>query len=98
MDFKVIEASPEEDIRKLGDLFIDKFQNGLAVIIQGKGDKISVLFKSFKGVKDINCSNLLKDIFGELGGRGGGKPDMAQGSLEMSKKEQLLNIISQKIN
>ena len=98
MDFKVIEASPEEDIRKLGDLFIDKFKNGLAVIIQGKGDKISVLFKSYKGVKDINCSNLLKDIFGELGGRGGGKPDMAQGSLDLSKKDQLLNIISQKIN
>ena len=98
MDFKVIEASAEEDIRKLGDLFIDKFQNGLAVIIQSKGDKISVLFKSFKGVKDINCSNLLKDIFGELGGRGGGKPDMAQGSLDMSKKDQLLNIISKKIN
>ena len=60
MDFKLINASPDEDIRKLGDLFIDKYNNGI-LIIQNKGvEKISVLFKSFKGVSAVNCSNLLK--------------------------------------
>ena len=98
MDFKLINASPDEDIRKLGDLFIDKYNNGLAVIIQNKGEKISVLFKSFKGVSAVNCSNLLKEIFGELGGRGGGKPDMAQGSLDASKKEDLISLVESKIS
>ena len=98
MDFKLIDASPDEDIRKLGDLFIDKYNNGLAIIIQNKGEKISVLFKSFKGVSAINCSNLLKEIFGELGGRGGGKPDMAQGSLDASKKGDLISIIENRLS
>ena len=97
MDFKLLEASSDEDIRKLGDLFIDRYKNGLAIILQNKGNKISVLFKSYKGVKDINCSELLKGIFGALGGRGGGKPDMAQGSLEASKKDELIKLIKQNI-
>ena len=98
MDFKLINASPDEDIRKLGDLFIDKYNNGLAVIIQNKGEKISVLFKSYKGVSTINCSSLLKEIFGELGGRGGGKPDMAQGSLDASKKDELISLVESRIS
>ena len=30
--------------------------------------------------KNIKCSNLLNDILSTVNGRGGGRPDMAQGS------------------
>jgi alanyl-tRNA synthetase len=98
LDFKHINAEESEDIRKLGDLFIDKFIKGLVVITQEKGNKVSVLVKSYKGVSEINCSTLLKEMIAEFNGRGGGKPDMAQGSFDVSFKDQFFKKIKSHIN
>lgn len=97
MVFKHIDASTEDDIRKLGDLFIDKYPNGVALITQPKGQKLGVLLKTFKKNKDLNCSNILKEAMGAFGGRGGGKPDMAQGSLDLSHKDKFVAEITEKL-
>ena len=96
--YKHIEASAEDDIRKLGDLFIDKYPNGLVLITQKRGDKLGVLLKTFKKNKDINCSDLVKEIFNALGGKGGGKPDMAQGSVELNQGSEFVKQIQVKID
>ncbi|TNF30728.1 MAG: alanine--tRNA ligase [Deltaproteobacteria bacterium] len=85
MVFKAVNAPDGSDLRKLGDLFIDKNPKGVVLITSVKGDKASVFLKTFKGNKDINCSNILKDVLDANGGRGGGKPDMAQGSVDPDK-------------
>ncbi|MCO4795365.1 MAG: alanine--tRNA ligase [Bacteriovoracaceae bacterium] len=85
MVFKSVNAPEGSDVRKLGDLFIDKNPKGVVLITAVKGDKASVLLKTFKGNKEINCSNILKSAFDAVGGRGGGKPDMAQGSVTPDK-------------
>jgi alanyl-tRNA synthetase len=85
MVFKAVNAPDGSDLRKLGDLFIDKNPKGVVLITSVKGDKASVFLKTFKGNKDINCSNILKVVLDANGGRGGGKPDMAQGSVDPDK-------------
>jgi alanyl-tRNA synthetase len=89
LTYKAIQAPEGTDIRKLGDLYLSKFPKGVCLITSSKGDKASVLLKTFKGNGDINCSNILKDVLSALGGRGGGKPDMAQGSCEANQISEL---------
>jgi alanyl-tRNA synthetase len=95
--FKYIAADESADIRKLGDLFMDKFPKGVTVIASSKGDKTAVLIRTFKGNKDFNCSIISKDVFSALDGRGGGKPDMAQGSIPASRAGELEELIRSKM-
>jgi alanyl-tRNA synthetase len=80
--FKHIQAGSDDDIRKIGDLFIDKFPNGIVLITSDKGDKSAVLLKTFKGNTNMKCSDMFKEAVAPFGGRGGGKPDLAQGSID----------------
>ncbi len=82
IDFAVVEASPDSDLRKLSDIFVSKFQNGAVVLYNLNGDKASVLVRAAKGAAKFNAGDALKEILPVINGRGGGKPDMAQGSGE----------------
>ncbi|MDO9183503.1 MAG: DHHA1 domain-containing protein, partial [Bacteriovorax sp.] len=77
LDIAIIEVPLENDLRKLSDLFISKFQNGAVVLYNKNG---SVLVRASKGASKINAGELLKEILSVINGKGGGKPDMAQGS------------------
>jgi len=91
MIFKHIHLSDEDDMRKIGDLFLGKFPKGVTLITQAKGNKIGILLKTFKGNNLINCSTILKESMGKFGGKGGGKPDMAQGSLSNENKDKFID-------
>ena len=82
VDFAVVEASTDADLRKLSDLFVSKFQNGAVVLFNIIGDKATVLVRASKGAAKINAGEVLKEILPIINGRGGGKPDIAQGSGE----------------
>ncbi len=82
VDFAVVEASTDTDLRKLSDLFVSKFQNGAVVLFNTNGDKATVLVRAAKGAAKINAGDVLKEILPVINGRGGGKPDIAQGSGE----------------
>ncbi len=90
--YTYIQAGPEDDIRKLGDLFMDKYPKGLVSITSSKGDKCMILIKTFDGNNSIDCSKILREIVTPFGGKGGGKKFMAQGSAPSSS---LKNISSQ---
>ena len=79
--FKYAQAPEGSDLRKLSDLFMDKNPNGVVLLTMSKNDKLAVLLRSGKK-SGIPCNNILKETLSLLNGRGGGRPDMAQGSGE----------------
>ncbi|MBP9680431.1 MAG: alanine--tRNA ligase [Bacteriovorax sp.] len=78
-DVAIIEASAESDLRKLSDLFVNKFPNGAVVLYNKNG---AVLVRRAPSVNQLNAGETLKEILTVINGRGGGKLDMAQGSGE----------------
>jgi alanyl-tRNA synthetase len=77
LDIAILEAPIDSDLRKLSDLYISKFQNGAVVLFNKNG---SVLVRASKGAAKLNAGEVLKEILSVINGKGGGKPDMAQGS------------------
>jgi alanyl-tRNA synthetase len=75
-------APKGSDLRKMSDTFVAKYPSGILTAVLENGPKTTVLIRKGKEVKDFNCSNSLKSVLELINGRGGGKPDMAQGSGE----------------
>lgn len=82
IEVAIVEASANSDLRKLSDFFISKHQNGAVVLYNVNGDKAAVLVRASKGAARLNAGEALKEILSVVNGRGGGKPDLAQGSGE----------------
>ena len=79
LDIAIIEAPSGSDLRKLSDLFISKYHNGAVVLYNKNG---AVLVRASKGANKLNAGTALKEILTIINGKGGGKPDLAQGSGE----------------
>lgn len=97
--YKAVEVSSDVDLRKLSDNFIDKNPNGVLLIYNSKEDKekISVLLRVSKNNKKVNCSKILKESLELLKGRGGGRPDMAQGSGERKNVDQFIRKVREMV-
>lgn len=85
ISFKTASVDEGSDLRNLGDQFAKKHPEGTLLLSAPKGDQRLVLLKTGKGNKNIHCGKILKATLEAFGSRGGGKPDMAQGSVEASK-------------
>ncbi len=86
-------TADQGNMRKLGDIFVEKFPKGVLFLYALEGDKVSFILKTQKANSNIDCSGLLKQVMPIVNGRGGGKPDNAQGSGEASKTQELLKAI-----
>ncbi len=84
-------APKGSDLRKMSDTFVAKYPSGILTAVLENGPKTTVLIRKGKEVKDFNCSNSLKSVLELINGRGGGKPDMAQGSGETGIDLSLLD-------
>lgn len=74
------DSLPETALRELASKLIDQ-QSDLAVALFSKGaEKTLVVFACGKAVP-FKMGNLLRETLAVFGGRGGGKPDFAMGSL-----------------
>lgn len=85
-DVKIlVEQVGIEDRKVLSDLvdkLRDKSQN-LLVVLVGAGDtQQPFLIACNKSLKNINCGDVSKALAQTFGGKGGGRPDYAQGSFE----------------
>jgi alanyl-tRNA synthetase len=70
--------------RGMADQLRDRIKSGVIVIGGEKDGKVVLLVAATKDVvaKGIHAGNLLKEMAKEVNGRGGGKPDLAQGGGE----------------
>lgn len=69
------------DMKNLGDNVKNDLGNGVVVLGAETDGKITLIAMASKdAVKSgVHCGNIIKNITAIAGGRGGGKPDMAQG-------------------
>lgn len=89
---KVNDGEPN-NMRKLGDIFVDKMPKGVLFLFTILDDKVSFILKTSRNNKTVNCSEILKQVMPIVNGRGGGKPDNAQGSGDAAKTEELLKAV-----
>lgn len=83
-------TADQGNMRKLGDIFVDKFPKSVLFLYAIDGDKISFIMKTNRSNKNIDCSSVLKEVMPIVNGRGGGKPDNAQGSGEALRFKDLI--------
>lgn len=89
----LVEALEIDDRKILSDI-VDKLRDhsaDLVVVLVGSGsDEIPFLIACNKALKDIQCGALSKTLTGVFGGKGGGRPDYAQGSFKSFDKDKAL--------
>lgn len=72
------------EIRKLSDELMNETENLLLILKVINGDKIQVIVRSSKSICAEHPANqIINQILGEYGGRGGGNPEMAQGGASL---------------
>ncbi len=79
LTFKYAQVPKGSDLRKLSDVFMDNNPQGVVLISCESGDQASVLLRAGKK-SGIPCNTIFKEAIPLIEGRGGGRPDMAQGS------------------
>ena len=94
--YSIVTINDDIDLRKLSDTFFDRYNNGTVVIVKTIGDLFPVILRS--KAANFDCNLCLKELFKISGGRGGGKKDMAQGSVPASKIEESINFLNDYIS
>jgi len=66
-------------LRNLADQLKDKIQSGIIVLGSAAGSKAMLIVVVTRDLTDrYHAGNIIKQVAAEVGGRGGGRPDMAQ--------------------
>ncbi|MGE3609421.1 MAG: alanine--tRNA ligase [Bacteriovoracaceae bacterium] len=86
-------SADQGNMRKLSDIYVDKFSKGVLFLYAVDGDKASFILKTAKANTAVDCSAVLKQVMPIVNGRGGGKPDMAQGSGDAAKLNELIKAV-----
>jgi alanyl-tRNA synthetase len=83
----VLEGVTGKELRGHGDALLDKLGSGVVVLGAADSGKASLLVKVSKDLTDrVRAGDLVRTLAAEVGGKGGGRPDMAQaGGREPSK-------------
>ncbi|MBO6152249.1 MAG: alanine--tRNA ligase, partial [Acinetobacter sp.] len=76
-----------KSLRNLHDGVKSKLDNAVIVLAGIEGDKVSLLASVAKDfTANIKAGDIIKHLATELGGKGGGKPDLAQGGAPLNEK------------
>jgi alanyl-tRNA synthetase len=77
---KLQDLSPEE-MREMADGCRDRVPNGVLLMVSASDGKTTVLLSAGEQAvrKGVHAGRLLGGVLGELGGKGGGRPHLAQG-------------------
>ena len=76
-----VDGMSVNEMKALADSAKSQMNNGVIVLAANTDGKITFIAMAMKeAVKQgIHCGNIIKELTAICGGRGGGKPDMAQG-------------------
>ena len=76
----VVEGVSGKDLRDIADKLKDKLGSAVVVLAVVSGDKISLVAGVTKDLTDkYQAGKILNHVAQQVGGKGGGRPDMAQG-------------------
>ncbi len=76
----IVEADSPKALRDAGDKIKERLKSGIIVLGAKTGDKAMVLAMVSKDLMEkIKAGDIVSEVSGMLGGKGGGRPDMAQG-------------------
>ena len=70
-----------KELKVIADTAKAQMKDGVVVLASADGEKITFVAMAMPEAvaKGVHCGNIIKEITAVCGGRGGGKPDMAQG-------------------
>ncbi|TQV76581.1 alanine--tRNA ligase [Aliikangiella marina] len=75
-----LEGIDAKQLRTMSDQLKDKMGSGILVLANVAGDKVNLITGVTKDLTgQFHAGNLMKELASQLDGRGGGRPDMAQG-------------------
>jgi alanyl-tRNA synthetase len=74
---KVVEGLDASAMRNLSDTLLSKLKSGVVVLGRAEDAKVSLIVRSSE--PQIHAGQIVREIAPIVGGRGGGKPEMAEG-------------------
>lgn len=82
-----IQGQDAKSLRNLHDSVKSKLDHSVIVLAGIEGDKVSLIASVAKDfTANIKAGDIIKHLANELGGKGGGKPDLAQGGAPLNDK------------
>ncbi|AOA57837.1 alanine--tRNA ligase [Acinetobacter larvae] len=82
-----IPATDAKALRHLHDGIKSKLADAVIILIGVDGDKVSLIASVAKELTaTLKAGDIIKHLATELGGKGGGKPDLAQGGAPLNEK------------
>jgi alanyl-tRNA synthetase len=90
-----VEADTPQSLRNFGDTLRSRIGSGIVLLGSKRGKKISLLMRVTDDLLSrFNADTMIKRVAVEVGGTGGGRPDMAQaGGADVSKLDHALQSI-----
>ncbi|MFH7352165.1 alanine--tRNA ligase [Acinetobacter bereziniae] len=87
-----VQGQDAKSVRHLHDSVKSKLENAVIVLAGVEGDKVSLIASVAKDfTANLKAGDIIKHLATELGGKGGGKPDLAQGGAPLNEKfEQVM--------
>jgi alanyl-tRNA synthetase len=77
---KIVEGLDANGMRQLSDTLLARLKSGVVVLGRREEGKAGIIVRVSDDLKDkVRAGNVIKEIVPVIGGKGGGRPDMAEG-------------------